>query len=151
MSDHRIALRWQRNGAPFSRESYLRDHQIRFLGGQEIAGSSAADYGGNPAHTDPEQLLLAALSSCHFLTFLAVVANRGQVVEDYEDDAECELGKNAEGRMAVTRAVLRPRVRFGGATPPAADEVRRWHERAHQACFIANSTRTDVVLEPRFD
>ncbi len=151
MSDHRIALHWQRQGAPFARESYNRDHSIHFQGGQELNASSAAGYGGNPAHADPEQQLLAALSSCHCLTFLAVVANRGQVVDDYQDDAECELGKNADGKSAVTRAVLRPRVRFAGDNPPSAEDVRKWHERAHSACFIANSVRTEVLVEPRFD
>jgi organic hydroperoxide reductase OsmC/OhrA len=149
MSEHRIALRWQRAGLPFERGNYSRDHRVRFQGGQEIGASSAADYGGNPELADPEQTLLAALSSCHMLTFLAVCANRGYVLEHYEDDALCTLGKDAEGRIMVDAATLRPRTQFSGANVPAADDLERLHERAHRACFIANSVRTAVRIEPQ--
>src|SRR5690606_17187939 len=79
MSDHRITLNWQRNDATFERGNYLKDHEVRYLGGQTLAVSSAAAYGGNAALADPEQMLLSALASCHMLTFLAVAANRGYV------------------------------------------------------------------------
>jgi organic hydroperoxide reductase OsmC/OhrA len=149
MSEHRIALQWQRAGLPFERGNYSRDHRVRFQGGQEIAASSAADYGGNPSHVDPEQALLAALSSCHMLTFLAVCANRGYVLESYDDDAVCTLGKDSEGRVMVDSATLRPQARFSGASVPNAEELERLHERAHRACFIANSVRTRVRIEVR--
>lgn len=149
MSLHTIRLSWSRGDAPFERNNYDRDHSLHFQGGQRLAASSAPDYGGNPAHADPEQLLLAALSSCHMLTFLAVAANRGYVVESYGDDAEAELGKDAEGRTAVTTALLRPLVRFGAGNVPADDEYQRLHERAHKACFVANSIRTSVRIEAR--
>ena len=151
MSLHTIRLSWSRGDAPFERNSYSRDHSVLFQGGQRLAASSAADYGGNPAHADPEQLLLSALSSCHMLTFLAVAANRGYVVESYVDDAEAELGKDAEGRTAVTTALLRPGVRFGAGKVPAEDEYQRLHERAHKACFVANSVRTSVRVEARIE
>lgn len=151
MSLHTIRLSWSRGDAPFERNNYVRDHGVQFPGGQRLAASAAADYGGNPAHADPEQLLLSALSSCHMLTFLAVAANRGYVVESYADDAEAELGKDAEGRTAVTRALLRPRVRFGAGNVPAAEDHQRLHERAHKACFVANSLRTEVRVEPAIE
>lgn len=149
MSDHRINLNWQRNGATFERGNYPKDHEVRYLGGQTLGVSSAAAFGGNAALADPEQVLLSALSSCHMLTFLAVAANRGYVVDEYRDDAECELGKNAEGAMAVVSATLRPAVRFGGEKQPDADEYAKLHERAHKACFIGQSLRTQVHVDPQ--
>jgi organic hydroperoxide reductase OsmC/OhrA len=149
MAEHRTTLRWQRMGAAFERGNLPRDHVVTFDGGQMLHVSAAADYGGNAAHADPEQLLVAALSSCHMLTFLAVVANRGFVVDDYADDAAGTLGKNADGASAVTDVVLRPRVRFGGERVPSPEDVTRFHERAHKACFIANSVRASVRVEPQ--
>jgi organic hydroperoxide reductase OsmC/OhrA len=148
MSEHRIDLSWRRDGAPFAREGYPRDHGIAFSGGQRLAASSAPGYGGNPDHADPEELLLAALSSCHMLTFIAVCANRGYVVDAYDDPAIAVLGKDEEGRTAVTHATLKPRVRFADGKAPTPEEFERLHERAHRACFIGNSVRTKVTIEP---
>lgn len=149
MSLHRVQLAWSREARPFAREQFPRDHRVRFEGGQEIGASSAVDYGGNPDLADPEQLLIAALSSCHMLTFLAVVANRGYVLESYEDQAEGTLGTDEQGRTAVTAVTLRPRARFDAAKVPSADDLARFHERAHRACFIANSIRARVDVAPR--
>lgn len=149
MSDHRITLNWQRNGASFERGNYPKDHAVRYLGGQTLAVSSAAAYGGNAALADPEQMLLSALASCHMLTFLAVAANRGYVVDQYLDDAECELGKNAEGATAVVTATLRPAVRFSGDKQPSAEDYDKLHERAHKGCFVGQSLKTEVRVEPR--
>lgn len=146
--EHRITASWAREGATFERNNYQRDHRVRFAGGQEIGASSAATYNGNPALADPEQLLLAALASCHMLTFLAVAANRGYVIESYVDEAVCELGQNPEGQTAVVRAVLSPKVRFSGDKQPDQEQFRQLHERAHKACFIGNSIRTKVDLDP---
>lgn len=149
MSEHRITLNWQRDDATFERGNYPKDHQVRYLGGQTLGVSSAVAFGGTAALADPEQMLLSALSSCHLLTFLAVAANRGFVVEQYLDDAECELGKNAEGVMAVLTATLRPSVRFGGDKRPTAEELEKLHDRAHKGCFIGQSVKTEVRFEPR--
>jgi organic hydroperoxide reductase OsmC/OhrA len=149
MSDHRITLNWQRNDATFERGNYPKDHQVRYLGGQTLGVSAAAAYGGNAALADPEQMLLSALASCHMLTFLAVAANRGFVIDQYLDDAECELGKNAEGATAVVRATLRPAVRFAGDKQPDAEEYARLHERAHKGCFVGQSLKTEVRVAPR--
>ena len=83
------------------------------------------------------------------LTFLAVVCKRRHVVDDYRDEAIGVLGKDAEGRLAITRVTLRPRVTFGGERTPTPEELRQLHEQAHHACFIANSVKTEVVVEPR--
>lgn len=147
MSDHRITLDWSRNGGPFERGNYTKNHAVRFDGGQTLRNSSApGDYGGDASASNPEELLLAALSSCHMLTFLAVAANRGYVIDSYHDDASAELGKNADGKMAVVSATLAPKVTFSGDKRPNADEYAALQARAHAACFIANSVKTQVEL-----
>ncbi len=148
MSEHRIALQWSRNGGPFARGNYLSNHEIRYSGGQRMMIGPSPDLGGDPALADPEQLLLSALSSCHMLTFLAVAANRGYVVDSYSDDAVAALGKNEDGKTAVVQATLAPKVTFSGDRQPTADEYARLHERAHAACFIANSVKTRVDVHP---
>lgn len=149
MSEHRIRLVWTREGAPFERNNYRREHRVVYPGGQAIDASAAPDYGGQPSHVDPEQQLLGALSSCHMLTFLAVAANRGHVVDAYEDEAVATLGKTDAGATAVTAAVLRPRIRFAPGNVPSAEELAKLHERAHRACFIANSLKTTVTIQPQ--
>lgn len=148
MAEHRIALDWSRNGGPFERGNYAKNHVIRFDGGQTLRNSSASgDYGGDASASNPEELLLSALSSCHMLTFLAVAANRGYVIDSYHDDASAELGKNADGKMAVVSATLAPKVTFSGDKQPNADEYAALQARAHAACFIANSVKTQVQLK----
>lgn len=147
MAEHRIALDWSRQGGPFERGNYNRDHTVRFAGGQTLRNSSApGEYGGNPQASNPEELLLAALSSCHMLTFLAVCANRGYVIDSYRDDAVAELGKNPDGKIAVTQATLAPQVAFSGERRPGAEDFVKLHERAHAACFIANSIKAAVTV-----
>ena len=147
MSEHRIGLEWSRNGGPFARGNYSPDHLIRYAGGQTLHGSPSSSYMGNDAYADPEQLLLSSLSACHMLTFLAVCANRGYIVDSYHDDAVATLDRNAEGRMAVVKAILAPKVAFSADKQPSADEYAKLHERAHQACFIANSVKTQVEVK----
>src|SRR5262249_5752003 len=103
---------------------------------------------GDAKRVDPEAAFVAALSSCHMLTFLAIAARKRLVVDTYEDDATGFLEKNAAGKLAVTRVVLRPRVAFARAAP-SADALADLHERAQRDCLVANSVRTDVAVEAR--
>ena len=148
MSEHTAALSWSRNGRDFTYETYSRDHALTFENGQRSLASSAPGYVGNPEALNPETLLVGALVSCHMLTFLAVCAKRGFVVEQYNDKASGLLEKNAEGKMAITRITLRPKAVFSGEKQPSADELAKLHERAHANCFIGSSLRADVVVEP---
>ena len=148
MSEHLASIRWNRNGQPFDYDHYPRDHEVRFERGQHITGSAAPAYFGSAQGVDPEEMLVAALSSCHMLTLLAIAAKKGWTVDTYEDDAVGTLGKNDEGRAAVTHVTLRPRIVFADKTPDAA-ELERLHESAHRNCFIASSVKTIVVVEPR--
>lgn len=146
MSEHKIELNWSRNDGPFERGNYTRDHNVHFSGGQILHNSAATDYAGNAQHSNPEELLAAALSSCHMLTFLAVAANRGYSVEHYHDMATAILEKNNQGQIVVTKTILNPKVTFSGDLQPTPEEYEKLHERAHAACFIANSVKTEVEL-----
>ena len=148
MSEHRVQVAWERGGVDFGYETYPRDHRWRFEGGVEVPGTAAPAFRGDPKRVDPEAAFVAALSSCHMLTFLAIAARRRLVVDAYEDDAVGFLEKNDAGKLAMTRVVLRPRVRFGGAAP-GADAIADLHARAHRECFIANSVKTEVSVEAR--
>ncbi len=149
MSEHRVNVQWTRNGNDFNHETYNRDHTWTFECGTEIKASSAPGFQGNPDCVDPEEALVGALSSCHMLTFLVIAAKKRLTVESYEDNAVGYLEKNANDRMAVTRATLRPKVAWGGNKTPTPEELEKMHDRAHQACFIANSVLTEVTIESR--
>ena len=144
MSEHKATIVWNRDSKDFTYKTYSRDHAWKFPNGVEIPASATPAYLGNPNRVDPEAALVAALSSCHMLTFLALAANKGFVVESYEDDAVGHLEKNAAGKMAVTRVELRPKIIFSGAKQPAAADLDGLHDKAHKECFIANSVTTDV-------
>lgn len=143
MSEHHATIRWRRESDAFTYEEYNRAHEWRFGDAVQVPASAAPEFRGDPGRVDPEAAFVAALSACHMLTFLAVCARRRIVVDAYEDDAVGHLEKNAEGRLAITRVELRPKVSFAG-DPPARDEVARLHDRSHRECFIANSVTTDV-------
>jgi organic hydroperoxide reductase OsmC/OhrA len=149
MSEHHATIEWSRGTPDFAYETYNRDHDWAFDAGITVRASAAPAYKGNERCVDPEEAFVASLSSCHMLTFLAVACKRRYVVDDYRDEAVGILEKDAEGRLAITRATLRPRVTFGGERTPNPEELRQLHEQAHHACFIANSVKTEVVVEPR--
>lgn len=141
---------WQRDGQDFAGQRYSRGHEWQFDGGLTVAASSSPLSVPLPmsvaANIDPEEALVAATSSCHMLFFLSLAAQRGYVIDDYRDEAVGELGKNAAGRLAMTRIVLRPRIAFAG-TPPSPEALAALHHDAHERCYIANSLTADVVVE----
>jgi organic hydroperoxide reductase OsmC/OhrA len=147
MSEHKATISWSRGAREFTYEAYSRDHTWRFDGGIEVAGSAAPSYKGSPACVDPEEAFVAAIASCHMLTFLAVAARRRFVVESYEDDAVGLMEKNDAGKLAVTRVALRPRIAFGGSPLPSPADLEQLHHLAHENCFIANSVKTEIVIE----
>ncbi len=148
MSEHRAQLSWSRGDTPFTYETYPRDHVLCFAGGVEVPASAAPAYQGSPDRVDPEAALVGALSSCHMLTFLALAARKRLVVDEYTDDAVGHLEKNEDGKLAVTRATLRPKVTFAKGSAPTPAEIERLHHLAHENCFIANSVKTVVRVEP---
>ena len=145
MSEHRATVEWQRSGE-FRYETYSRSHRLMFDHNLTIQGSAAPgnippSAAGAPG-VDPEQAFVAALSSCHMLWFLDVACRAGWVVERYVDEAVGILDKTW-----ISRVTLRPEVTFSGKTP-TQEEHRGLHEKAHEKCFIANSVKTEVVVEP---
>jgi organic hydroperoxide reductase OsmC/OhrA len=146
MSEHKATISWNRGGRDFTYDSYSRDHAWRFEGGVEVPASAAPAFLGNPDLVDPEAAFVASVASCHMLTFLALASRKRLVVDRYEDSATGFLEKNADGKLAVTRVMLHPKIVFGGQGAPSAHEVERLHELAHENCFIANSVRTEIVV-----
>jgi organic hydroperoxide reductase OsmC/OhrA len=147
MSEHRARIDWTRSTQDFALKTFSRDHRVIFESGQALPLSAAEQYRGNSERANPEDLLLAALASCHMMTFLALAARSGIVVDGYQDDALGYLEKNAEGRVALTRVTLRPKVRFASAEAPSLETQRGLHDQAHRGCFIANSVKTEVSVE----
>jgi organic hydroperoxide reductase OsmC/OhrA len=152
MSEYRVAVHWQREGAAFTDNRYSRGHRWRFDGGVEVPASSSPHVVPPPysvaAAVDPEEAFVASLSSCHMLWYLSIAAQRGFVVDDYRDEALGLMAKNAAGKLAMTVVTLRPAVRYGGPRQPTAAEAAAMHHEAHAECFIANSVTTDVRCEP---
>ena len=150
MSRHGAKIHWQLDG-DFEAGRYSRRHVMRFDGGAEILASASPtvvpEPFSDPAGVDPEEALVAAVASCHMLWFLDLARRAGFSVSRYCDEAEGEMGRIAAGRMALTRITLRPEIDFAG-TPPDPEALSRLHEAAHERCFIANSLRTEIVVEP---
>ncbi|HEY1425052.1 MAG TPA: OsmC family protein [Caulobacteraceae bacterium] len=148
MSEHRAAVAWRRTTPAFSYDAFNREHEVRFEDGRVVlAGDAAADYGGRGAGVDPEALFAASLAACHMLSFLAVAARMRIVVDAYEDAAVASVGKDADGRLAVTRVKLRPRVTLAGELAPG--KLAHLHDLAHRNCFVANAVKSEVVIQPQ--
>ena len=148
MSEHRATIDWRRETSGFDYRSYNRDHDWIFDAGVTVRGSASPDYLGGDGCVDPEEAFVAALSSCHMLSFLAIASREKLVVDGYRDEAVGVLGKDSAGRLAMTRVTLRPVVTFGGDGSPTEERLRQLHDRAHHACFIASSVKTEVAVEP---
>ncbi len=145
MAEHRIRLTWTDCGKPFTYEAYPREHEIAFKNGQQtIVASAAPAYKGDGKHGDPEDMLVAALSSCHMLSFLAICTKKKITVQSYEDDAVGFL-ENDGGKLWITRVTLHPKV----VCDADAATLEQIHHLAHEACFIANSVKTEVTVEPK--
>src|ERR1700719_4879493 len=123
MSEHKVTLKWARGGADFSYQKYPRDHAWSFDGGHTMTASAASAYLGNPANVDPEEAFVASLSSCHMLTFLAIACKQKFLLDEYVDEAVGHMEKNAEGKLAITRVTLKPKITFSGEKKPRADEL----------------------------
>lgn len=112
-----------------------------------MTATAAPAYLGNPANVDPEESFVASLSSCHMLTLLAIACKQKFVIEKYEDEAVGHMEKNADGKMAITKVELHPRITWGGDKTPSAEELEKLHHAAHDNCFIANSVKTEITVK----
>lgn len=146
METFKIKTSWKKNSEDFAYDNYNRNHQILFSGEQLLNNSAAPTYNGNEDMSNPEELLAAAVSSCHMLTFLAVASKSGFDIESYEDDAVAYLQTNEDKITSVTNIYLHPSIKFTGAKIPDADKIKSMHEKAQRNCFIANSVKCAVEV-----
>jgi organic hydroperoxide reductase OsmC/OhrA len=152
MSEHLATIRWQRGDADFVGGKFSRVHTWTFDGGHSMEASAApsvvpAAYTSTGA-VDPEEAFVASVSSCHMLTFLYFAYKQGFQVDTYEDEAVGEMTKGANGVPWVSTITLRPKIVYGGDKRPSADQVEKLHHDAHDKCFIANSVKSDIQVEP---
>jgi organic hydroperoxide reductase OsmC/OhrA len=153
MAQHTSIITWAREPTqPFVNHRYSRAHRWQFDGGTTVAASSSPHVVplpySDPAGVDPEEAFVAALSSCHMLWFLDFAARAGHVVDSYRDEAVGIMARNDQGQQAVARVTLHPQVQFAPDRGPNAEAHVALHHSAHEACFIANSVKTEVLCEP---
>jgi len=151
MSTYTATIRWHRDGAEgFAKGQYSRAHEWAFDGGHVMPASASPHVvpapWSNPAGVDPEEAFVASLASCHMLFFVDFARRAGFVLDDYIDEAEGVLEQRADGKLAMTRVTLHPRLTWNGDAPDAA-AIADLHHRAHEACFIANSVTTEVTVQ----
>jgi organic hydroperoxide reductase OsmC/OhrA len=152
MSEHKATIKWKAGEGDFARGRYSREHTWTLDGGMTIDASSSPSVVpvpmSNPAYVDPEEAFVASLSSCHMLTFLYVASRKGFVVASYDDEAVGTMTKNADGTPWMSAVALRPKIVYAGDKRPTPEEEHELHEAAHHGCFIAQSVKTDVRVEP---
>ena len=150
--EHAATVEWACDGQDFLAGRYSRGHVLSFDGGVTVAGSASPANVPAPwsveAAVDPEEMFVASVSACHMLWFLDFARRSGAAVERYRDAAVGKMEADDQGRVWLSRIVLAPEVRFADPFVPAR-LAEALHEQAHQACFIANSIRTEVLVQPR--
>lgn len=153
MNEYRATVEWQSGAADadFTRGRYTREHRWTFDGGVSVPATASPHVVPKPwsngANVDPEQALVAAISSCHLLTFLYVASKAGFVATTYRDAAAGVMTKNERGVPWVSKVTLRPRITWSGRSP-SPEEEEQLHHAAHEGCYIAQSVRTEIVVTP---
>ena len=149
--EYTATVTWERGDEPFTDNKYSRGHLWTFDGGISVPGSSAPSsvpIYSKPDAVDPEEALVASVSSCHMLFFLAFCAMKGFRVDSYVDDAIGTMTKNERGKLFISHVALKPVCVFSGEKKPDAETIDRLHHRAHEECYIANSLRAEIELIP---
>jgi len=152
MSEHRASIRWTQKSGDFRKGTYSREHEWIFDGGVIVPASPSPAVVPKPysndAYVDPEEAYVAAIASCHMLTFLHVARLQGVEVISYEDDAVGAMTKNEQGAPWMSSVVLSPRIAYVPGTAPSPDIEERLHHAAHEGCYIANSVKTHISVVP---
>ena len=155
MAEHKASIEWARMGDPadYTSGKYSRAHTWTFDGGATVPASASPSVvpapWSNPAGVDPEEALVAAISSCHMLTFLYVAQKAGFVVERYEDEAVGRMTKSGRGATPwISQVTLHPKIAYVGAKTPTDTEAEHLHQQAHEQCFIAQSVKTEISVQP---
>jgi organic hydroperoxide reductase OsmC/OhrA len=149
--EYRATVSWRlQQGDDYAKGRYSRGHEWRFDGGVTVPASSSPGVVPLPFSredaVDPEEAFIAAISSCHMLTFIDLARRAGVGVLSYEDEAVGVMERVGRQRMAITRVTLRPRIEYEGA-PPEQAKLDELHDHAHELCFIANSVKTEIRVE----
>lgn len=151
MSTYRAKVIWKSDSPEaFTTNRYSRGHTWEFDGGVTVPASSSphavrVPYSVEEA-VDPEEAFVAAISSCHMLTFLWVAAKKGFRIDAYEDNAEGVLSTDADGKQSMTEVTLHPDITWAGDTIPTAEQIADLHHAAHEGCYIANSVKTRIEV-----
>jgi organic hydroperoxide reductase OsmC/OhrA len=150
MSEYKVFVKWVHKRGDFLKGTYSREHTWTFDGGAVIPASpspsSVPSPYSNAANVDPEEAFVAAISSCHMLTYLYLASRSGFEVASYEDDALGSMNKNERGVLWVSSVLLRPKIIYRGEKTPSRDEENQLHHAAHEGCFIANSVKTEISV-----
>lgn len=150
MSEHKATITWKCTTLDFLTGKYSREHFWTFDGGLTVPASPAPSFVptpySNPAHVDPEEAFIAAISSCHMLTYLYLACQQGFRVDSYRDEAVGVMTKNQNGVRWVSSVILHPQIKYGGSKLPTHSDEERLHHLAHEQCFIANSIKTEVTV-----
>jgi organic hydroperoxide reductase OsmC/OhrA len=153
MHTYTATVSWSRGEQAFTDGKYSRAHRWRFDGGVDVPASSSPQVVRPPlsdeAAIDPEEAFVASLASCHMLFFIDFARRAGFRIDHYEDHPEGIMSQDAEGRTAITVVTLRPSIAFSGERLPTVAEIEALHHKSHEACYIANSVRSEVRIEPR--
>ncbi|MGA2177728.1 MAG: OsmC family protein [Verrucomicrobiota bacterium] len=150
MSEYRAIIRWKCSGPDFLKGRFSRDHTWTFDGGVVVPASASPSVVpapmSNPANVDPEEAFVAAVSSCHMLTFIYLAGRAQFQVDSYEDEAVGVMSKNEKGVPWVSAITLHPKIVYGGARQPTPAELESLHHKAHEQCYIAASIKTQVSV-----
>ncbi len=143
-------ITWESDGSPFTAGKYSRAHRWNFDGGIELVASSSPlsvplPYSREDA-VDPEEAYVAAISSCHMLTFLYLASKKGVDIVSYHDKATGHMEPSPSGKLWVSRVVLKPEIEYRGEAP-SKELIDHLHHAAHEECFIANSVKSEITVE----
>jgi len=151
MSEHKATIIWNRTGPDFVAGKYSRQHSWTFDGGITLPASASPSVvpppWSNPAYVDPEEAFVAAVSSCHMLTFLFLASQQGFLVDSYHDEAVGMISRNERGAQWVSLIRLRPQITYSGDKRPTPTDEQHLHHLAHEQCFIANSIDSKIEVE----
>ncbi len=154
MSTYTAKIVWKSDSPEtFTKNRYTRGHTWEFDGGIIIPASSSPQVVPRfsvEAAVDPEEALVASVSSCHMLTFLYLAARAGFNIAAYTDNAVGEMATLEDGRQWLSKITLDPQIKWLGDTIPTADELAALHHDAHEMCYIANSIKSEIVVK-RFE
>ncbi len=153
MATYRATSDWRlAEGEDFATGRYSRGHRVVFGSGFEAPGTASPHVIGNkwavPGAVDPEEMLVGAINTCHMLSFLHVAREAGFLITGYRDEAVGVMEESTAGKLWVSKVTLHPEITYVGRKPTPA-ERDHMHHAAHQICFIANSVKTEIVVEER--